>query len=139
VDRPLHILIADDNGSIRSLLTAALEERGDRVITVVGGKSARQALSRDRIDIAVLDVRMPGEDGHSLALYAKELGLAVVLISGSGEDEGFAERHGLRLLRKPFRLPQLFDALDEALRGGRGCQLGRRLDGRTAPVGARMR
>ncbi len=117
MDRPRHILVADDNGSIRSLLTAALEERGDRVTSVVGGKSARDALSRDRIDVAILDVRMPGEDGHSLALHAKALGLAVVLISGSGEDDGFAEKHGLRLLRKPFRLPQLFDALDEALTG----------------------
>jgi DNA-binding NtrC family response regulator len=120
IDRPRHILIADDNGSIRSLVTAALEERGERVTSVVDGKSVRDALNRDRIDVAVLDVRMPGEDGHSLALHAKELGLAVVLISGSGEDNGFAVKHGLRMLRKPFRLPQLFDAMDEAFAGGVG-------------------
>lgn len=118
MDRPRHILIADDNGSIRSLLTAALEERGDRVTSVVSGALVRDALSGDRIDVAVLDVQMPGEGGHSLALHAKELGLAVVLISGSDEDDGFAEKHGLRLLRKPFRLPQLFEAMDEAFAGG---------------------
>lgn len=73
MDRPRHILIADDNGSIRSLMTAVLEERGDRVTSVVSGALVREALSGDCIDVAVLDVQMPGEDGHSLALHAKEL------------------------------------------------------------------
>ena len=66
----------------------------------------------------VLDVWLPGEDGHSLALHAKELGLPVVLITGSNEEIAFAERNGLQLLRKPFRMPQLFDALEAAWASG---------------------
>jgi two-component system, OmpR family, response regulator len=115
VDRLRHILVIDDNGSIRSLLTAALEERGDRVTCAASGKSMRDLLSRERIDAVVLDVQMPEEDGHSVALFAKERKIPVVLISGSGEAASFADSHGLKLLRKPFRLPDLFSALEEAL------------------------
>ncbi|MGO8917799.1 MAG: response regulator [Stellaceae bacterium] len=118
MNRPRHILVVDDNGAIRGLLTAALEERGDRVTSAAGGVSMRDVLSRDRVDVVVLDVRLPGEDGHALALHAQALGLPVVLISGGGEAIGFAERNGLTLLRKPFRMPQLFDALDAAVAGG---------------------
>ena len=120
MDRPRHILIVDDNGSIRSLLTAALEERGDRVTSAASGTSVRDLLSRERVDVVVLDVRLPGEDGHSLALYAKERGCPVVLISGSGEGAGFADEHGLKLLRKPFRMSDLFSALEEALTSADG-------------------
>jgi DNA-binding NtrC family response regulator len=115
MDRPRHILIVDDNGGIRGLLTAALEERGDRVTSAANGTSMRDQLNHERVDVVVLDIRLPGEDGHSLALHAKALRLPVVLISGSDDEIGFAKRHGLQLLRKPFRLPQLFDALDAAL------------------------
>jgi len=118
VDRPRHILIVDDNGGIRVLLAAALEERGDRVTSAASGSSMRELLKHDRVDAVVLDLRMPGESGHSLALHARGLRLPVVLISGSDEEIEFAKRHGLQLLRKPFRIPQLFAALDAALASG---------------------
>jgi DNA-binding response OmpR family regulator len=114
-NRPRQILIVDDDGTIRTLLAAALEERGYRVIAVANGLSMRDVLIHGGIDGVVLDVRMPDEDGHSLALHARELGLAVVMMSGSGEEIAFAERLGLQLLRKPFRMQQLFGALDAAL------------------------
>jgi two-component system OmpR family response regulator len=120
MDRLRHVLVVDDDGSIRGLLTAALEDRGDRVTSVADGRSMRDALSRDRVDVVVLDVRLPGEGGHSLALHVQELGLPVILISGSGDVTAFAERHNLTLLRKPFSLQKLLGALDAALasRGG---------------------
>lgn len=115
MDRLRHVLVVDDDGSIRGLLTAALEERGDRVTSVADGGSMRDVLSRDRVDVVVLDVRLPGEDGHSLALHAKAVGVPVVLISGSGDATEFAQNHCLTLLRKPFRLQDLLGALDAAL------------------------
>ncbi len=71
MDRLRHVLVVDDDGSIRGLLSAALEDRGDRVTSVADGRSMRDVLSRDRVDVVVLDVRLPGEDGHSLALHAQ--------------------------------------------------------------------
>lgn len=115
MDRLRHVLVVDDDGNIRGLLSAALEDRGDRVTSVADGRSMRDVLSRDRVDVVVLDIRLPGEDGHSLALHAQELGLPVILISGSGEATEFAQKHRLTLLRKPFRLQDLFDALAAAL------------------------
>jgi hypothetical protein len=43
--------------------------------------------------------------------------LPAVMMSGSGDDVEFAERLGLRVLRKPFRMQELFDALDAVLAG----------------------
>jgi len=102
MDRPRHILIVDDNGGIRMLLGAALEERGDRVTSAASGRSMRDLLKLDRVDAVVLDIRMPGESGHSLALHAKELRLPVVLISGSDEEIEFAKRHGYSCFANHF-------------------------------------
>ena len=115
MDRRRHILVVDDNGAIRGLLTVALEEHGDRITSAAGGSSMRDILKLDPVDVVVLDIEMPGESGRSLALYAKELRLPVVLISGNHESIEFAEHHGFELLRKPFRLQQLIDALDAAM------------------------
>ncbi len=115
MNRPRHILVVDDDGGIRELMAAALEDRGDRVTCAAGGASMRELLSRDRVDVVILDVRLPGEGGLSLALHAQALRIPVILISGAGDEVAFADRHGLRLLRKPFRLPQLTAALDAAL------------------------
>lgn len=115
MDKRKHILIVDDDGAIRGLLTASLEACGYVVSSARNGASMRALLnSRERVDAVILDCRMPGESGQSLALYAKEHGLPVVMISGSNEAMEFAERHHLQLLRKPFRMGQLYDALDLA-------------------------
>lgn len=118
MERPRRILIVDDNGGIRVLLTEALEDRGYLVTSAASGTAMRDLLSHDPVDVVVLDVWIPGEDGHSLALHAQELRLPVILITGSDKEMEFAKSHGLQLLRKPFRMPQLFEALDAALASG---------------------
>jgi two-component system, OmpR family, response regulator len=119
-NQPRQILIVDDDGTIRTLLAAALEEGGYRVIAAASGLSMRELLIQGGVDAVVLDVQMPEEDGHSLALHAQDLGLPLVMMSGSGDAVAFAERLGLQLLRKPFRMQQLFAALDAALADARG-------------------
>lgn len=113
-----HILIVDDNGAIRSLLAEALKDRGYRVASAATGSSMRGFLDSGGIDAVVLDLRIPEEDGHLLALHVIERGLPTIMMSGSGDETGFAESHGVPLLRKPFRMQELFAALDAALATG---------------------
>jgi DNA-binding NtrC family response regulator len=114
----LHILVVDDDGDVREVLVDMLENRGYRVSAARGGVSMRDLLDTDGVDAVVLDVVMPGESGPSLALYARERRLPVVMISGSNEAMEFAEEHKLQLLHKPFRLAELYDAVDQAFASG---------------------
>jgi len=59
----MHILIADDEPSIRFVLTELLEDLGHDVESVEDGDAALGALSRESFDLAFLDIRMPGQTG----------------------------------------------------------------------------
>lgn len=114
-----HILVVDDDGDVRDVIVAILREDGYRVSVALGGESMRALLKDDDgIDAIILDALMPGESGRSLALYAKELRLPVVVVSGSPEQIEFAVKNNLQLLKKPFRMQELFDALDHAIVSG---------------------
>ena len=67
------ILIVDDEPGIRKLLYDYLSKQGFEVFAADGGEAARQILADNEvIDVAVLDLKMPGEDGLSLARYIRE-------------------------------------------------------------------
>ena len=116
---PKRILLVEDYDPVREVTANVLEDRGYRVSTVPGGATMRDFLrTDDRVDAIVLNAVTPGENGASLALHAKDLRLRVVMISGSPEIISFAAEHGLQLLRKPFRVEELYTALDKALSSG---------------------
>ena len=60
------ILVVDDDGDIRALLSDFLEQHGFAVTAVADGAAMDRAMAADAFDIAVLDVMMPGEDGLSI-------------------------------------------------------------------------
>jgi signal transduction histidine kinase len=62
----LHVLVLDDEADTRELLTTALEQHGARVTAVGSAPEALEALDRDRFQVLVSDIGMPGEDGYSL-------------------------------------------------------------------------
>jgi two-component system OmpR family response regulator len=118
-----HILVIDDDGDVRDVLLEILQDREYRVSLAVGGRSMREFLrGDDPVDVVVLDAAMPGEASASLALYAKGLGLPVVMISGSPKMMQFAIEHDLQLLEKPFRGEELIAAIVEALASGEAGQ-----------------
>ena len=80
----------------------------------------------DTVDCVILDALMPGEPSASSALHLKEHGIPVVMISGSLDAMKDAADNGLQLLRKPFRLQELYSAVNMALAGG---ELGQRSQG----------
>ena len=58
------ILIADDEEKIRELLRLYLEKDGYQVLEAADGQSALSLLEKEQIDMALLDVMMPGMDGY---------------------------------------------------------------------------
>ena len=61
-----HILIVDDHREIRDLVSRALTKEGFRVSTAADGRAMRKVLADSRIDLILLDLMLPGEDGLSL-------------------------------------------------------------------------
>jgi DNA-binding response OmpR family regulator len=111
-----HILVVDDNAAVRDVIVDTLQEQNFRVSAVSSGTMMRDFVETgDTVDCVILDALMPGEASASLALHLKERGIPVLMMSGSPEAMKYAMDNGLQLLRKPFRLQELFSAVNTAL------------------------
>ncbi|MGV3480932.1 MAG: response regulator [Sphingobium sp.] len=85
-DRP-HLLLVDDERSIREPLAAYLQKNGFRVTAVGDAATARLRLAGYAIDLVVLDIMMPGEDGLSLCRHIRESGeIPVILLTARSEE-----------------------------------------------------
>lgn len=65
-DETDHILVVDDDPEIRTLLCDYLQKHGYRASAVPDGRAMRDQLQRTRVDLVILDIMLPGEDGLSL-------------------------------------------------------------------------
>ena len=83
-----HILVVDDDREIRDLLARFLARHGLRVTTAKDGVEMERALADWPVDLVVLDLMMPGEDGLSLTRRLRGQGVAVpiVMLTAMGED-----------------------------------------------------
>jgi two-component system, OmpR family, response regulator len=82
-----HILLVDDEASIRDPLARYLERQGYRLTEAADAKAAREALLGYDIDILLLDIMMPGEDGLSLTRdIAANGGPPVILLTAKSEE-----------------------------------------------------
>jgi two-component system OmpR family response regulator len=87
VDDKSRILLVDDDEGLRSLIAEFLAGHGYAVFEADGGQAARRILDHERINIAVLDVMMPGEDGLSLARsLSGRLDLGIIMVSALGSE-----------------------------------------------------
>lgn len=82
-----HLLVVDDDREIRQLLGEYLEQAGYRVSAVADGRAMRRALEENRIDLVILDLMLPGEDGLSLCreLRARS-NLPVLMLTARGDE-----------------------------------------------------
>jgi two-component system, OmpR family, response regulator len=82
-----HVLIVDDELEMRRLLSDYLQKNGYRVSTAGDGRAMRAALERARVDLIVLDLMLPGEDGLTLCrdLRARSQ-VPVIMLTARGEQ-----------------------------------------------------
>lgn len=82
-----HLLIVEDEPSIRLPLQRFMEREGYRISAVGDAAAAREALAKGAFDLAILDIMMPGEDGLSLARWIRADGpLPILFLSAKAED-----------------------------------------------------
>jgi DNA-binding response OmpR family regulator len=114
-----HILIVDDETEVRDMLREYLIDHGFAVSTAESVARGRQVLAARTVDLVVLDLRIPGEDGLALA---REIGggrTAIVMLTASG---GVVDRVvGLELgaddyIAKPFDPRELLARIKSVLR-----------------------
>lgn len=88
MERTPHILVVDDDREIRDLLGRFLVKHGLRVSTAADGREMHAHLKDNAIDLIVLDVMMPGEDGLTLTrnLRAAKNRLPIIMLTAMGED-----------------------------------------------------
>ena len=119
-----HLLVVDDDREIRDLLGRFLTKHGYRVTTARDGKDMRRALADWRIDLIILDLMLPGEDGLSLCreLRAKSA-IPVIMLTAMGEETDRIV--GLEMgaddyLPKPFNPRELLARVKAVLRRAPG-------------------
>ena len=82
-----HILVVDDDREIRDLLGRFLDKHGLRVTTAADGRDMRQALDDWKIDLIVLDLMLPGEDGLTLCRKLRaDSSIPVIMLTAMGEE-----------------------------------------------------
>ncbi|MCX7568757.1 response regulator transcription factor [Tumebacillus sp. DT12] len=116
----IHILIADDDPNIRTLLRFYLQKEGYTVHAAEDGLHAAEILERERIHLAVVDVMMPGKDGYELCQEIRDVyDLPVILLTAKREVED-KERGFLAgtddYLVKPFEPRELLFRIKALLR-----------------------
>jgi DNA-binding response OmpR family regulator len=105
------ILVADDNQGFADLLRATLEDAGYDVVTASTGLAAVACLERNDVDVAVLDVLMPGISGDAVAQRLRQVAPELPVLLMTGSDDAFAAGSGLPVLRKPFPGEELLAAV----------------------------
>lgn len=82
-----HILVVDDHRDIRETLARYLVKNGLRATVAENAAQARKTLKAASIDLVVLDIMMPGEDGLSLCRHLVETGsMPVILLTAMADD-----------------------------------------------------
>lgn len=109
------ILVVDDDPGLRALVSATLELEGHSVLTAADGSIALSVIEKIKPVLILLDKAMPQLDGPGFAreLRKRGLNIPIIVISGSEGGPVFArEIHAEGFIRKPFKVPQLIDAVE---------------------------
>jgi two-component system, OmpR family, response regulator len=119
-----HVVALDDDPSVRGLIGDYLNDNELRATTVANGKEFAAVLARETVDLVVLDLKLPGEDGMQIARKLREKSLIPILML-TGRTEEADRVMGLELgaddyLTKPFSPRELLARIRALLRRARG-------------------
>jgi two-component system OmpR family response regulator len=122
-----NILIVDDDREIRELLQTYLERNGYRTATAADGRTMWAALDQHHVDLIVLDLMLPGDDGltlcRNLRAHSTLSSTPVIMLTALGEETDRIV--GLEMgaddyLPKPFNPRELLARIKSVLRRAQG-------------------
>jgi two-component system OmpR family response regulator len=118
-----HVLAIDDDPLIRQMIADYLGDYDIRVTALASGREIADVMARETIDLLILDLKLPGEDGMQIARRLREdSGLPIIMLTGRKDE---ADRvMGLELgaddyLTKPFSPRELLARIRALLRRSR--------------------
>ena len=115
------ILIVEDDAAIVHALTEYLASEGLGAQAAAGEREALQIIKSDLPDLVLIDIALSDGDGFAVCVAAKELGVPVIFLTASGDEDSVVR--GLDLgaedyVSKPFRPRELVSRIRNALRRG---------------------
>ena len=115
-----NILIVDDEPDIREILRYNLEKEGFAITEAVDGNDALDKVSK-HLDLAILDIMMPGKDGYEVCRKIREQGNTLPIVFLTAMDREFDEVRGLEVggddyVRKPFSPKMLIARINAIFR-----------------------
>ena len=121
---PVHVLAIDDDPSVRQMISDYLGDNEIRVSVLADGRGIAEVLARDVVDLIVLDLKLPGEDGMQIARTLRaESEIPIIMLTGRKEeaDRVMALELGADdYLTKPFSPRELLARIRALLRRARG-------------------
>ena len=115
------VLVVEDEGVVRGLIVAVLNDLGYRTLEAVDGPKGLEMLqSKRRIDLLITDIGLPGLNGRQVADAGRQLrpDLKVLFMTGYAENaalaSGFLE-HGMTMITKPFAMEALATRIRDIL------------------------
>jgi len=115
-----HVLIVDDHREIRDLVTRALSKENFRVSAAADGRAMRKVLADSRIDLILLDLMLPGEDGLSLCRSIRAgSNIPIIMLTAKGDEVDRViglEMGADDYLSKPFGSRELIARIKAVLR-----------------------
>ncbi|MEO1046664.1 MAG: ATP-binding protein [Pseudomonadota bacterium] len=122
-DQPArHILLVEDNESVRAHVAELLDEEGYDVVSLVDGQAAVAHLQQSgrQPDLVLSDIMMPNLDGHGLARWVRDrhATMPIILMTGYAGGDLPADSPHDALIKKPFSPQDLLNTISEALNIG---------------------
>jgi two-component system OmpR family response regulator len=122
-----HVLAVDDDPSVRQMICDYLADNEIRVTGLAAARQIAEVMSRETIDLVILDLRLPGEDGMEVARKLREEFATLPIIMLTGQKEEADRVMGLELgaddyLTKPFSPRELLARIRALLRRSRAQQ-----------------
>src|SRR6187551_57441 len=115
-----HVLALDDDPDIRKVLTQYLSEQDLRITAVSSGREMLQVIENEPVDLLMIDLRLAGVDGLTLARRVRESSaIPILILSGKAEEADLVM--GLELaaddyVTKPFSMRELLARIRAVLR-----------------------